>query len=88
MDQPEARNNYVPPKLTPRSITDEQLVNLFTYHAPKPEQFDKYDVIRKSALQFARVLVENTPPSADQSAAIRLLRECVMTANAAIACES
>jgi len=33
------------------------------------------------------VLIDNTPTSADQTAAIRLLREAVMTANAAIALE-
>lgn len=65
--------------------TFELLANLFTYHAPNEKQQEQYREIRTAALQFASVLVENTPPSADQTAAIRLLRECVMTANAAIA---
>ena len=42
--------------------------------------------IREAAKNLAKVIVNNTPPSADQSAAIRLLRESVMTANSAIAC--
>ena len=33
------------------------------------------------------MILLNTPPCADQSAAIRLVREAVMTANASIVCE-
>jgi hypothetical protein len=36
---------------------------------------------------FAHVIVAHTKPSADQSAAIRHLRECVHTANGSIALE-
>lgn len=59
--------------------------DLFTYHAPNDEQARQYDAIRTYAKAFAYVLLDNTPTSADQTAAIRKLRECVMTANAAIA---
>jgi hypothetical protein len=59
--------------------------NIFTYHSPTPEQLPKYEAIRAKAKELGLVIVENTPPSADQTAAIRLLREAVMTANAAIA---
>ena len=41
--------------------------------------------IRAGAKDFAQDILENTPSCADQSAAIRHLREAVMTANAAIA---
>jgi len=61
--------------------------NWFTYHAPTERQQAAYSVIRDTARSLAYVIVENTPPSADQSAALRKLRECVMTAHAAIACE-
>lgn len=67
-------------------MRDEDIVNFFTYHAPTPEQVGHYNAIREAALEFARVLNEHTPASADQTAAIRHLRECVMTANASIAC--
>jgi hypothetical protein len=70
------------------TITPEQLNDWFTYHSPSPEQQKHYVAIREAARHFAGVLVEHTPPSADQTAAIRLLRECVMTANAGIACET
>lgn len=59
--------------------------DMFTYHPPSREQLPKYAAIREAAKYFARVVVANTPCGADQSAAIRKLREAVMTANAAIA---
>lgn len=61
------------------------LNNIFTYHAPTPEQLPKYQQLRKAALDFASTIQELVPPGADQSAAIRHVREAVMTANAAIA---
>ena len=67
-------------------MTNEQLDNWFTYHAPTPEQLEHYAEIRAEALRFAHVLNGHIPESADKTAAIRKLRECVMTANAAIAC--
>ena len=63
------------------------LDNIFGYHAPKGDQPERYKRIREGALQFAHTIVENTPESADQTAAIRKLSECAMTANAAIARE-
>lgn len=59
--------------------------HIFKYHAPKSDQIDKYQTIRDGAKAFAEIVIANTPASADQTAAIRKLRECVMTANAAIA---
>ncbi len=58
---------------------------IFTYHKPEPDQIPKYEALRAAAKTFAQALVENVPSCADRSAAIRHLRECVMTANAAIA---
>jgi len=60
---------------------------IFSYHSPTPDQLPKYEAIRAAAKQFARVLIDNTPASADQTAAIRKLREAVMTANASVALE-
>lgn len=68
-------------------FTPEVIEDLFTYHAPKDDQPARYQAIRDAAKEFAKVLVENTKPSADQTTAIRHLRECVMTANASIALE-
>ena len=63
----------------------DKLEAIFTYHSPTGDQPAQYSAIRAKALEMAKVIVDNTPQSADQTAAIRLLREAVMTANAAIA---
>lgn len=68
-------------------LTTDDIEQLFTYHSPKGDQPARYQRIRDAAKSLALVIVSSTPPSADQSAAIRLLRECVMTANASIALE-
>lgn len=62
-----------------------KLPEIFKYHSPKEDQPQRYEAIRNKALELANVICDNTPPSADQTAAIRLLREAVMTANASIA---
>ena len=67
-------------------ITPHELDNWFMYHAPQGTQQERYVAIRDKAKELAYLIVESTPASADQTAAIRKLRECVMTANAAIAC--
>jgi hypothetical protein len=69
------------------AIGMEEIENWFTYHSPNEQQQVAYKAIREKAKEMAQVIVNNTPPSADQTAAIRKLRECVMTANAAIACQ-
>lgn len=68
------------------TITKDNINNWFTYHSPTPDQLPRYQAIRDKAKELAEVIIDNTPSSADQSAAIRLLREAVMTANASIAC--
>ena len=66
-------------------MTEEMLEHVFSYHKPTPEHIPKYEAIREAAKVFARVVSENTPAGADQSAAMRKIREAVMTANASIA---
>lgn len=61
------------------------LDHLFSYHAPTPTKLVQYQAIRDAAKVFAQVIVDHTPVCPDQSAAMRHLREAVMTANAAIA---
>ena len=59
--------------------------NVFSYHAPEGDQPQRYEAIRAAAKNLAQVIVDNTPPCADQSAALRHVREAVMTASASIA---
>lgn len=68
-------------------VTKENVDDVFTYHAPKPGQPEAYEAIRADARRLARTILEHTKPSADQQAALRQLRETVMTANACIALE-
>lgn len=69
-------------------ITQKDLDNWFTYHKPCEGQPEKYTAIRDAAKQFAEVICANTQPSADQTCSVRHIRDAVMTANAAIACEN
>lgn len=66
---------------------DPQIEAWFTYHAPTEDQQARYVELRAAAKNMAYAIKYCTKPSADQSAAFRLLRECVMTANASIALE-
>lgn len=61
------------------------LDHIFKYHAPTPEQLPKYEELRAAAKTFAETIVRLTPPGADQSAALRLVREATFTSNSAIA---
>ena len=58
---------------------------MFTYHPVEEGQVAHYEAIRAAAKQFAATIRTNTPRSPDQSAAIRKVREAMMTANASIA---
>lgn len=65
----------------------ELLEDLFTFHAPGPGDKERYERITAATRAFAEVILEECPPSADRSAAIRKIREARMTANASIACK-
>ena len=66
-------------------MTLDEIGNAFTYHAPKGDQTKRYGDIREAAKQLAYVIHQCTPECADQTVAIRKVREAVMIANAAIA---
>jgi len=68
-------------------ITEAEIKNWFTYHAPGANDPAHYDAIREAGKALASAIVEHMPPSADQAAAVRKVREAVMTANAAVACQ-
>lgn len=63
----------------------DDLQHLFTYHEPQEGQVPLYERLRSAALTFARVIDESVPAGPDRTAAIRKVREAVMTANAGIA---
>jgi hypothetical protein len=66
-------------------VTRENVTDVFSYHAPDADQLVAYEKLRTEARQFAKAIIELVPVCADQQAALRHVREAVMTANAAIA---
>lgn len=67
--------------------TKDDLSNLFKHHPPRNDmEIERYQRIREAGKVFAEVILAETPGCADQTVAIRKVREAVMVANAAIAC--
>ena len=70
---------------TCRPMSREEIVaEFFKYHPPNDVTIPKYAAINQAAKNFAEVVLANCPSGADQAAAIRLIRDARMTANAAI----
>lgn len=65
---------------------EQQIDAWFTYHAPSTKQVEQYAALREQAKTMAHAIANICPPCADRTVALRKLRECVMTANASIAC--
>jgi len=63
----------------------EKLDEIFSYHAPKGDQLERYQRLRNAAKILADEILHSCPPCADRSAAIRKVREALMTADASIA---
>jgi hypothetical protein len=68
-------------------LTQDELDDMFTYHAPHGDQIPRYAAINDAAKAFAQVVLASTKPCADQTHAIRVIRDARMWANAAIALE-
>lgn len=69
-------------------LTETQCEDLdirFTYHAPKSDQPERYVAIREKAKELARLVLQSTPQSREQSLAITKIEEAGFWANAAIA---
>lgn len=67
-------------------MQQDELKKFFVHHPPKGNQAARYEMIRELALAMATAINELVPTCADQTAAIRKVREAMMTANAGIAC--
>ena len=61
------------------------LANVFTYHAPKEGQPEKYRQLRSMAKQLATTYYELVPESRERSIALTKLEESIMWANSGIA---
>jgi hypothetical protein len=65
-------------------ITDDELAQVMDYHPWDEAKIEKGKKVRKALSDALKVIIENVPPSADRSAAIRKLRDCRMDCNSAI----
>jgi hypothetical protein len=63
----------------------DEILNRFTYHAPKEGQADRYVLLRDRAFYLAELFTEQCPQSRELSLALTKLEESVFWANAAIA---
>lgn len=63
-----------------------EIEQLFTYHAPKPDQIARYGTLRDAGKELAILLIDTCPDSRERDQAIDKLREAIMWANASIAC--
>jgi hypothetical protein len=63
-------------------MTDEELQNIFTYHAPKGNQPKEYEMLRDGAHVFAHLINGLCPESREKSLAITAIQQAVMWANA------
>ena len=68
-------------------ITLDNLDDVLSYHAPTSDQQAQIATVRAAAKAFATAILEKVPTCADQQAALRKVREALMTANAAIVLE-
>ena len=73
------------PKYNPDASVTARIENSFSYHAPKDDQAERYEAIRKAGKEMAWVIFSLTPTSREQSLSITALEEVVMRANQAIA---
>jgi hypothetical protein len=72
--------------LTP-IVSEDDIDHWFKYHPPREGQRVRYEMLREQGRALAHLIAAITPPGPDQMAAIRKIREAIMTANASIACE-
>ena len=68
-------------------MNEDDVRDQFTYHPPTQDQVESHLAIRRAGMELALTILRNTRQSADQTAAIRQVREAVMTANAAVSLE-
>jgi hypothetical protein len=70
----------------PETFTqDPELVCRFTYHAPRPDQCERFKAIRQKALELAEMIDGFCPQSRERAFAHTNVEQAVMWANAAIA---
>ena len=66
-------------------MTNTEITNIFTYHAPAGDQAGRYTEIRDKARELAMLVQAACPESREKSLALTSLQQTVMWANASIA---
>lgn len=66
--------------------TVTEIENMFSYHAPKGNQLERYESIRSKAKELAHLINDYCPNSREKSLALTSLQQTTMWANASIAC--
>lgn len=65
--------------------TVAELEKRFTYHSPKGDQPERYNLLRNRAKELAFEIAGNTPLGREQALALTNLEQAIFWANAAIA---
>jgi hypothetical protein len=68
-------------------IDHTNIANVFSYHAPRRDQPERYAALRGMAREFSQKIIDCVPDCADRTVALRTVREALMWANAGIALE-
>lgn len=67
-------------------MDSSELDSKFTYHAPHGDQTSRYEQVRSGGRELAKLINVLCPDSHEKDLAVDRLREVIMWANAAIAC--
>lgn len=70
--------------MTDRTERQRKLIDSFKYHQPTQTQIERISNVRKGAIAFAEIILDNTGEDPDQTVAIRKTHEAMMTANKSI----
>jgi Xaa-Pro aminopeptidase len=70
-----------------REFNEEEIKDIFSYHAPTAEQREAYDKINNAFIECAKVLAATVPEGPGRDVAMRGLSEARMKANHAISLE-
>lgn len=65
--------------------TENEIENMFSYHAPKGDQLERYEAIRAKAKELAHLINDACPNSREKSLSLTSLQQTTMWANASIA---
>lgn len=66
----------------------DRLLVTFDHHTPSDEQISRIHAVREACKQCAIYIFDNCPASADRTAALRKLHECMMASNKSIVLEN